>query len=222
MTFLEICQRLRQEAGISGSGPVSVLAQTGDMKRVVDWASDSYRDIQSAYKTWRFLRKDFSFDTISGTANYLPTSVSITDFSSWVPYNMSLYKEASDEVFLGIPLWDEFRQEFLVGTNRTSAGRPSIVAIKPDNSLQFWQVPNDAFKVVGEYYKIPDVMDADGDTPLFPARFSMIIVWKGLMSYGAWANASEKYAHGKTEYERMKPQLEGDQLEQFSYGAPLA
>jgi len=35
MNFLQLAQRVRQEAGISGDGPVSVVNQTGEMKRVV-------------------------------------------------------------------------------------------------------------------------------------------------------------------------------------------
>jgi hypothetical protein len=75
--FLELCQDLAQEAGISdGTMPTSVTSQTGEMKRVVDWIARAYRWVQRKHSNWNFLRNDFSFNTVAGTSNYLYTSAS--------------------------------------------------------------------------------------------------------------------------------------------------
>lgn len=222
MNFLELCQRLRQEAGLSGTGPASVLSQTGEMKRVVDWVSSAYEDIQNLHSNWKFLRTDFSFSTIASTQDYLPTAVSLTDFGSWIKEDIRIYSSAEDEDQLDYYPWDVFRKAFFYGSNRTQTGRPTVVTVKPNSALALWQLPDAVYTVNGEYYKTAQTMSTNASTPLIPTRFQMILVWKGLMHYGAYAGADEKYAHGSTEYKKLLAALEYDQLEDFTYGEPLA
>jgi hypothetical protein len=213
---------LRQEAGLSGTGPASVLSQTGEMKRIVDWVASAYEDIQNLHATWRFLRTDFSFSTIASTQDYLPTSVSLSDFGSWIKKDIRIYSSVADEDSLEYCPWEIFRQAYYFGSNRTQTGRPTVITVKPNNALALWQLPNDVYTVNGEYYKTAQSMTANADSPLIPTRFQMIIVWKGLMHYGAYAGADEKYAHGSNEYKKLLALLEYDQLEDFTFGEPLA
>ena len=222
MNYLALTKRLRLEAALSGTGPASVVGQTGEMGRLVEWIAAGYNDIQTAHATWRFLRSDFSFSTIASTQTYTPAAVSITDLAEWIRESVSLYSSVADECFLEYIPWEEFRSGYLLGTNRSTEGRPSAVTVKPDNSLTFWQIPNAVFTVNGEYFQTPDVMTvADASEPNFPARFHMAIVWKALMYYGAYAAADEKYTHGEREYNRLMAQLEFDQLAKLSWGEPL-
>ncbi len=222
MNYLALCQRLRQEAGLSGTGPVSVLNQTGEMKRIVDWVASAYEDIQNLHAIWRFLRTDFSFSTIASVQDYTPAAVALTDFAAWVKEDIRLYSSIEDEDPLAYYPWEIFRPSFYVGSHRTQTGRPTVVTVRPNNSLTFWQIPDAAYTVNGEYYKTAQVMSANSDTPVIPARFQMIIVWKGLMYYGAYAGADERYAHGNNEYRRLISLLEFDQLEDTTFGEPLA
>jgi len=213
---------LRQEAGLSGTGPASVLSQVGEMKRIVDWAASSYEDIQNLHATWRFLRTDFSFSTIASTQDYTLAAVSLTDFSEWIKNDIRIYSSAADESPLEYYPWDIFRQAFFFGAQRTQTGRPSVVTVKPNNALALWALPDAVYTVNGEYYKSAQVMTANADIPVIPTKFQMIIVWKALMHYGAYAGAEEKYAHGNNEYKKLLSMLEFDQLEDFTYGEPLA
>lgn len=223
MTFLELCQRLRQEAGISGSGPVSVLGQTGEMKRVVDWISTAYEDIQNMHNSWRFLRADFSFPTINNVQDYTPAAVNLPEFAEWMRDDLRIYQTSvADETYLSYVPWAAFRQNYLFGSQRTETSRPTIVSVRPNTALSLWQVPNGAYTVSGEYFKTADIMTANASVPVIPARFQLIIVWKALMYYGAYAAADEKYAHGNNEFKTMKSRLELDQLDRATYGAPLA
>ena len=192
------------------------------MARVVDWVSGAYQDIQNKRTSWRFLKNDFSFQTIAGTQNYTPAAVSLPEHASWVKEDIRIYKSAEDETFLQYLPWAVFREAYLFGVHRTAQGRPTVVSVTPHNALAFSQLPDDAYTVTGEYYKRAQTMTANADTPLFPDRFHMIIVWRALMFYGAYAAADEKYAHGQNEFKTMLPALELDQLEDFTYGAPLA
>ena len=48
-TFLELCKRLRAEAGLSGSGPSTVINQTGHYGNVVRWVQQAYSLILKLY-----------------------------------------------------------------------------------------------------------------------------------------------------------------------------
>lgn len=223
MTFLELCKRLRQEAGIAGTGPDSVLSQTGQNKQVVDWITAAYEAVQLMHSTWRFLRADFSFATIESIQEYTPTAVGLTDFATWIRDDIRLYENLTDEQFLEYYPWDEFRINYMFGSHRTVEGRPVIVSIKPNDSLMLWQLPNSAdFTVIGEYYQTPDVMEANDDEPIFPVRYHMIVVWKALKDYAGFTAADEKYVHGNTEYTRILHPMELKELPDILYGEPLA
>ena len=46
MTYLELCQTLRREAGVSGVGPASVVDQSGEYLRLVEWIKAAWTEIQ--------------------------------------------------------------------------------------------------------------------------------------------------------------------------------
>lgn len=192
------------------------------MKRVADWISSAYEDIQNLHATWRFLRDDFSFSTIADTQDYTPAAVNLISFASWVKEDIRIYSALSDEQFLEYHPWEIFRQAYFIGTQRTQTGRPTIVTVKPNNALALCQIPDAVYTVNGQYYKAAQVMSANDDTPVIPVRHRMIIVWRALTYYGAYAGADEKHAHGSNEYKKLLFALQHDQLENMTYGEPLA
>lgn len=225
MTFLEMCQRLRLEAGISGSGPASVIGQAGQLDKVVKWILSAYENIQNMYATWDFLRTDFTFSTIANIQNYTSTAVDLTDLATWKAKensDLTIYSSVSDEQYLTVVSWDEFKAIYMFGTSRSQTERPTVAAIKPDNSMSLWPIPNAVYTVTGEYYKAAQTLTINTDTPIFPSQFHMAIVWRALMYYGADYAADEKYAHGQNEHKNLLKKLEKDQLPKFSYGEPLA
>ena len=70
MDFLSLCQRMRQECGISGSGPTTVVGQSGNLQRIVDWVNTAWIDIQTTNQDWGWMRASASFTTVSGQATY--------------------------------------------------------------------------------------------------------------------------------------------------------
>lgn len=222
MNYLALCKRLRMEIGWPGTGPASVVGQTGQMGQVVDWIAAAYNDVQVEHELWRFLRTDFDFETIATVNTYTPVAVDIDDLATWVKESFQIYAAVTDEQYLWFEPWETFRPVYRFGSNRTQSVRPTVISIKPNNSLILWAIPDDEYTVTGEYYKSSAVMTLDADTPNFPDRFHMMLVWKGLMYYGAFAAAEEKYAQGKTEFDRLMRDLEIDQLEKPLYGEPLA
>ena len=218
MNFLELCQRLRTESGKSGTGAVS--------EKLQDWIKSAYQDIQSMYANWRFLQSSFSFDTTASKQNYTPTDVGLSDFASWQlnrPNSMTIYPKtnSSNEMYLNYIPWDIYRENYLIGACRTSTGIPWLITTQPDKSLTLWPIPDDVYTVNGEYFKVPDVMSADTDVPIFPVRFHMAIVWRALIFYGANEGAIDLYSHGQNEFNSILRELQKDQLPRLYRGMPL-
>lgn len=223
-TFLELCSDLRREAGISGAGPTTVVSQTGEMGRVVEWVKKAYRDLQNLHANWDFLKTEFSFSTIASTANYTKTAAGLTELGSWKVDEFTCYLTATgvaDEQPLEYVPWDDFKAGYTLGTLSTQTNRPQVVTVKPDQSLTFWPIPNDVYTIKGEYYKRAQAMTVNSDEPLIPLAFQDVIVWRALMFYGAYTGADEKYSHGQNEFKRLLAKLEENQLPAMMLGEPL-
>lgn len=228
MNFLQLSQRLRQEAGLTGSGPTTVVGQTGISKQIVDWINTAYIDILSQHTYWHFMQDDFSFDLVASQRAYSITETGVTDLKNWKVNDYGSFRiyltsaGITNEQYLYPILWDDYRQMYLYGATRTAEGFPSYFSVQPDKGLNFYLVPDSIYTVTGEYFKKPAELAADADEPLIPDEFHMLIVWRALMLYAGFDAANEKYALGKNEYTKMLMRLEIDQLPQMTFGAPLA
>lgn len=220
MTFLQLCQRLRSEADIAGSGPISVTGQSGDYARIVNWISDAYQDIQDLRNDWWFLRDSFSFNCTIGTASY-PKST-ITNLANWKGDSLRVYLSTiDDEQWLEYWDWGTFRDAHLRGSNTNVTGRPIDFAVDPDRNIVLWPVPDNTYTITGECFKMPYTMAADSDTPVFD-RFHMAIVFSALMRYAASISDATLYAHGQREYKRLIDKLYREQSPVIRAGAALA
>ena len=219
MNFLQLVQRLRMEAGVSGTGPVSVVAQTGEMAELVTWIQAAYQDIQNLRPNWRFMQDEFTFPMIAGVKAYLPSAVSLDDLAIWLPDDVRAYLVVADESALTYEPWADFRAIRDMGAIPT--GRPTHFSIKPNNALVFWPTPDDDYTCRGEYICVPDELSGNTDTPIIPAQYHMLIVWRALTSYGAALAAEEKYNHGLQEYRRLMKAMEATQLPDEDIWEPL-
>lgn len=69
MNYLDLCKRVSQEAGYSGSGPSKVTGQTGEMQRVVSWVQDAWIELQQQQKYWRFMLSSFDVTMNQGESS---------------------------------------------------------------------------------------------------------------------------------------------------------
>lgn len=213
MTRLQLCTRLRSECvGVSGAGPTTTTGQVGDMLKIVNWIDSAYEDIQNMRTDWRFLRDDFTFQTVAAQQTYTPTQAGAVDatptvdLGEWITDDIRCYLTStgvSGEQVLEFMDWDTFRATYLIGSIRSTTGQPVVVTVKPDRSLMLWPIPDAAYTVAGEYYRVPDTLTADGTVPTFPARFHMLIVWRALVFYAGHSAAPETFAVGKEEYGKL-------------------
>lgn len=218
MTYLQLVQRLRQECGISGSGPSSVTGQIGEMKRLVDWTASAWWAIQSLHHDWAFLRQPATWVSVDGQRRYTPAQCGITNFGNWVADCAVLraYTTASgmaSEHLLSRMPYDDFLVAWDFNANRTVTGQPMQYAVGPGDTLAFGPTPTAGYTFVAEYYSGPVLLVADGDVPSLPTKHDpMLIVYRAMQSYAAFESAPEVLSYAMREYQPRLRRLEADQL----------
>lgn len=218
MNFLQLVQRVRQEAGASGADTTTVGAQ-GEWKRLVDWTSTAWVEIQEAEPNWNFMRGQVSFITSPGVRFYPPgiPPVALTDFRRWLPETFRVIlnpQQPSTEMFLSVMPFAVFRDTFLFGAFREQRGAPVAISINPaDNALALGPLPIGTHNINGGYYRAPQVLLSDTDTPIIPPYYRMIIVYRALQLYGLYEAAQEVVMRADREYRIMLDRLRHDQTQ---------
>lgn len=223
MTFLELVQRLRQECGAGGSGPSTVVGQSGEAKRLVDWTASAWLDIQRRHNEWEFMRSAFSVATVANDDTYTAADCSVTNLRNWHLDTFKLYLTSlgvSDECpLIQIPYADWY---FVYGTGAQTAARPIHCTVKPDRSIALGPKPDAIYTLSGEYQSSAVTLAADADEPSLPEEYHDIIVYAAMMKYGRYEGAGEVYADGQNQYRRLLRDLERTQLPQVLLGGALA
>lgn len=229
MQFLDLVRRLRSECGIAGSGPTTVVGQTGEMRRLVDWIAQAYDELQMSRPDWEWMRKTKTFNTTASKQSYHPTNaapdIALTDFSQWRNDSFRIYLTSagknSEIILTHEHDYNGFRDYYLLGARTTTYGQPIAISIGPDKSLVFGLGPNGIYTATAEYYSTPQQLALDADIPLMPARFHMIIVYAAMKKYGMYESAVEQVQQGQSEYNKLHFQLEIDQAPPILWGASL-
>jgi hypothetical protein len=231
-TFLSLCQDLRRECLIPGTGPASVLNQTGQMARVVAWIRDAYTEIQVEEPGWRWLRGNFQIVTQANVRTYRYSDTGVTDSDTalaiarfatwWRDPDLQIYLQSAGVGTRG-PVsfveWPDHRRVWLTGSQ--NPGYPSEWSIDPQDRISFGATPNGVYVAAGEYQKGPQVLAADADVPEMPDRFHQLIVARGMKKYAAGIYAPEVLAAANEIEDTLRRPLEVSQLPQPRFGNPL-
>jgi hypothetical protein len=196
------------------------------MERVVNWIASSWVDIQAAHPDWQWLRKSFSFTTVENKATYTPVECGIADFGSWSPETFRSYPTAvgtKGERYLYPIGYESYRNQYLFGAYRDSAGVPTEVAIHPDLSLCIGQKPDSqGYTITGDYYAQPVLLVDNTDVPAISEQHHMAIVYRAMMHYGAYSSAPEVFQRGDAEYRKMLRRMQADRMRPITVAGALA
>ena len=229
MNFLELTQQLRQECGVAGTGPTTVVAQVGQAKKLVDWINQAWLEIQGMQDAWDFMREPFSFNTVANTPDYTPDGAAgvgagLADFRYWYKDTLRCYRAdigIADEQWLVEWEYQVFRNTYRF--NVQVAGRPVVFAVKPNGkALMFGQIPGDTYTVVGEYQRRPTRLVADTDEPDISEHLQWAIIWKAMEYYGLFESAGEVVTRARQQFKAVIAQMEREQLEMVHLGNPMA
>lgn len=197
MNFLQLCQRLRQETGISDSGPSNVTSQTGDMKRLVDWVQDSWMRIQTLHRDWQFMWFE---DSLTDTGSEVARPDAVGEF---------IYLSIGGRILQKVHHLD-----LALSDTVTS------YAELPNKRIRFNKALDGAV-VNYEAYRKPRYFQEGIEAPSMPERFHMIIVWRALLDYAIFDEAPELTQKGRLHYEQLLAELNQDQLPEFQVTGPL-
>ncbi len=208
MNFLQLCQRLRQEVGGSGSGPSTVLSQNGENRQYVDWINQAWIEIQSMH-SWHFLWTQGSVELQPGAlVHALPDDLGVLDSASMVIGGVRL------------PLVDylAFRDAY----RAAGVGRPVASTLLPNGQLKLSAYPDQPYTLEFDYFIKPASLASNTEIPALPGQFHMLIVYKAMQFYGTYENAPEVFRDGLMKYERMLPDLENAALPPMSLPGAIA
>jgi hypothetical protein len=209
MTFLELCQRLRQEVGAAGSGPASVSAQHGEYARFVSWVPQAWLEIQLSRHSWRFTWAEASVPVEIGLRTYSPPA----DLGTWDKATL----KCNDRTLLA-QRWAEFRKHDV----QDSDTYPRFITQRPDGVLVLDSSPDQDGQVTFEYWRTPQALIEGGDAPRLPDRYHMVIVYRAMLYYGLYENAPEVVQAARSGEAGILQEMVAMELPPMTPGGPLA
>ena len=158
-----------------------------------------------------------AFATVSGTREYTLSTLSIdsgaNQLAMWDRKSF-VWQPATDEA---VPLteldYKRWRRNQRLGASGSLVNDiPSRIVIKPSNDIVFEPTPNGTGPVTADYWKEPQGMAANADTPPYAARHHRIVTVRAKMMYAEYEDAPEIYQSAEKEYKDYLERLKGAEL----------
>lgn len=212
MNRIELIRALRQEAGISGSGPVSSAGATGQTKDLVDRIDEAWLDIQNM-TMWNWMWEEATVTIPAGADVSAATGVPAPR------YVVTSMRSPSGRMrYLAHRDFADMFDVLLPGV-----GEPTIWTVRPDTLIKVNALaPAGGLTLQVERYRNPVPFAADTDVPALPSQYHRIIVWLAMMRISAFDEAGSRYASAEREYNRLLARLTSEEMPQLDTGEPLA
>lgn len=225
MNYLQICNAVKEKTGVSGVAMTTVTGQTGELLRIVNWVNDALMDILGMHEDWLFFLNDFTFPLVTHQQSYTPTQANTTNFANWKTDTFRIYQTSlgfQNEYYMGFQNYDDFRNLYQFGAQRSTFQRPIVFTVDPAKNLLVGPSPDTiGYTAVGKYYKVPTEMSANTDIPIIPVEYHRAIVFRAMMFYGAYEGAPEVFNMGSSEFDKVLQRLELNQLPPVDFGPPM-
>jgi hypothetical protein len=221
MNFLELVQRARREAGISGSGPTTTVALAGEMLRLADWIRDAYVEIQNSQPYWNWLHKTASIDLVAGGQTYHP----VTGWSIYpIRYELDsfhIYENVlgtTDTSFLAFDDYPTARRNYIT----PQVARPTKFTVLPTREVKFNSVLDTNYNLTFDYYATAEELTNNADTPSMPEQYHLAIVWKALTYYADYEEVPLLRTTATLKFTQIYEQMLRTETPEMTVGAPLA
>jgi len=219
-TYLALCQTVRRECRVPGSGPSSVSSQTGILAKIVEWVADADEEIQSMYADWDFLWSQWSEGTIAGTSEYVKPS----DFGTWDRESFYLDYTTANHKKLTEMKYKTWRANLRQGVKTNQ--KPSYFIILPSRNIKLESPPDAVYTLTADYWAKPTRMSTNSSESSIPAQFERAIIERAKMKYasdqGAPAIMSEAQNAFLDWVDRLRAaELPGHDRDRMAEGEPL-
>jgi hypothetical protein len=210
MTFLELCQRLRQEVGAAGTGPAAVSGQNGEYARLIGWVQQAWNEIQLERRRWRFSWAEASIDVEPPFREFSPPA----DLDDWDADTLRIGSNP-----LRALAWSDFREMY-----RDDSGqqRPSTITITPDGNFRLDTSPEAIGRLTFEYWRTPQALVNGGDEPRLHERYHMVIIYRAMLFYALYESAPEVATRAQQGEGELMRAMGSRELGRIQLGGPLA
>ena len=182
MTFLELCQAVVDEVGLSGS-ILSVNNQRGDFSRIVRFVRSATQQLEGRWINWRFLRRTYRFDTSVGINRYsAPDTLRVRQWDhERIFVDDLIIRVCYEDSYIRDPFTEDFD------------GYPLMIVVEANNDLRLVGRPDQAYTVDADYFEQPTLLMNNEDVPAIPEQFQRVIVADAMRRYANYDEAPELY-----------------------------
>jgi len=225
MNYVDLVEDLRVECGVSGAKLVTVQNLSGELNRLKTWIRDAWQELQLERIDWKFMRRTISIPTQPGKQRY-----SLAEVSALNPAcDIDAYKQDSftidpfddldqqQEQPLGVMEYSHFRNMYINAYPTMDPERwqrPTIMAIDDARAIWFGPCPDDTYFIRGECWVNPQVLTADTDVPIMPAKYHKVIVYRAMKKYAGYESANDVRVRAVQEGKNPELTLFNEQLPQ--------
>lgn len=216
MDFLALCKKVRQDAGISGTGPASVISQTGVYAKIVNWVSQAYEDIQTDRKGWTWRHLDFEFQTQALVSDYPPA---LGQLSHFFKDDINIYLTSDGKAterkieYIDYARW---KRDFSTGV--VTENYPRKYTIAKDGSLRLAPTPDAIYTVSGDGQRELHTLVDNTDVPLVPEELHQAIVEKAIVFWAMDQEAEQERQYHLNLYRGFMTRMRRDYLPEIKYG----
>lgn len=212
MNYLQICKRVHERSGMSGSGPTSVTNQSPSLMKLVGWVQDADLDIQALKREWKFLWERTPAVMVIGQNSYTSG-----DFSLDRPKGLDMVKvEGHRMVRMD---WDDWvlQIEPLSSSGGIDSGLPTVMTEDPHGNYLFYPTPDQAYNIRFDYFVTPIRLLDDVDVTPIPDEYQDTIVQKALRYYAEFESDMDLYQMSNLNYETKLSILCNEQLPKLGF-----
>ncbi len=201
MTFLQLCQKMTRDLGLTNSIS-TVVDQTGMNLKIVDWVADADEYIQSLWFDWNFLWSTHSENTIAGEKEITAPS----DFGTWDRTGVYLDYGTDDYIHLKELDYHHWRDNY--GAYAQSNDEPCNFTIAPNNNIYLESRPDKVYAFTAPYWKTPTRMTVNASTTPIPTRLERIVIARAKIYYAEHEEFDNVFELATKEYHELLDILE--------------
>lgn len=218
MNFLQLAQRLQQEAGISGSVIAQVQNQVGDFDRVAFWIRTAWNEIQAERREWSFKWREYSQLLSAGDRDYdLIAELAASNADIRLGEGPWVVSGDFGRRRLGILDFKFFQNKYASAT--VSAGVPTEATFLPDQTFRFERELDRDLTLTGDYYVENQNLTANGDVPGMQEKYHLAILYRALRKYAGFDEATEIWRTANAEDMKWAGVMARDLLPKVLVGA---
>lgn len=213
--FLALCRSVRQECGVPGDGPVSVVGQKGVLLKLVNWTAKAWVDIQRKRRDWRFMKASHAGTLAIGKQEYNAADFGINKAVLGEIDRHSFYL-GGDRLPLLFMDWNDWRAA-RHGINPKTT-KPKKWTVNLAGNVLFDSVPDMAYAHTFDYRLAVQRLASNTDKPYLPDDYSDAIVALAVQYYADYEEIAALSRSAQIRHLDAMTDLESDQSPQVSFG----